>query len=177
MAADVHPLAAATHATSLAVVQCLHQNIGTHSERTTSGNSRAGIHHDKPAPLLRRLGQAPCSQVLVAQTPVSHYLARPVRTLAHLVEQALLLPRKIRRIKRTKKHRRMLSGKHLRVPVFPAISLISYSALASLDSGETADSKSPATSPPSIKVQPAERQRSKSPLGQEKEDGKEGSTS
>lgn len=177
MAADVHPLAAATHATFPAVVQCLHQNIGTHSAWTTSGNFRAETHHDKPAPLPRRLAQAPCSQVLVAQTLVSHYLARRVRILVHQVEQALLLPRKIRRIKRTKKHRRMLLGKHLRVPICLAVSLTSYSALASLDSGETADTKSPAISPPSIKVQPAERQRSKSPLGKEKEEGKEGSTS
>ena len=165
------------YATSPAVVQCLHQNIGTNSAWTTSGNFRAEIHHDKPAPLPRHLAQAPCSQVLGAQTLVSHYLARQVKTLVHPVEQALLLPRKIRRIKRTKKHRRMLSGKHLPIPVFLVLLLTSCSALASLDSGETADSKSPAASPPSIKIQPAERQRSKSPLGQEKEEGKEGSTS
>ena len=51
------------------------------------------------------------------------------------------------------------------------------SALASLDSGEPADTASPTVSPPTSKLQPVERKRSKSPLGKEKDEGTQGSTS
>ncbi|KAL8785406.1 MAG: hypothetical protein Q9195_008666 [Heterodermia aff. obscurata] len=52
-----------------------------------------------------------------------------------------------------------------------------FSALASLDPSEPADTASPAVSPPTSKLQPVERKRSKSPLGQEKDEGPSGSTS
>ena len=53
----------------------------------------------------------------------------------------------------------------------------SLSALASLDSNEPADTASPAVSPPTSKILPVERKRSKSPLGKEKDEGAQGSTS
>ena len=70
----------------------------------------------------------------------------------------------------------MLSGKILRGFSITSVANPNFSALASLDSSEPADNASPAASPPTSKLQPVERQRSKSPLGK-KDDGNEGSTS
>ena len=46
-----------------------------------------------------------------------------------------------------------------------------HSALAGLDSSETAENASPSTSPPVAKSQPVERQQSRSPKKEPTEDG------
>ena len=71
----------------------------------------------------------------------------------------------------------MLSGSISKSSNLQTIINPSLSALASLDSSEPADTASPTVSPPTSKLQPVERKRSKSPLGKEKDEGTQGSTS
>ena len=173
VAEDVRLSVAAMRATFQVVDRWLRQLPIALLEPTTSGGcSREVLHLDRLA--LKQLPlsvQARCSLVREAPTLGSHYLASRVRTLVHPAEQIHHQFRKRRKTRRTRTLQRILSGKILIVSRLRVWTLIKSSALASLDSSEAVDNASPAGSPPTSKLQPANAQRSKSPLGKEKADG------
>ena len=108
----VRPLVGVMRETSRAVEPCLRQSTGTRLVSMTSRDCRIGVHqgrqaHNRHLPSV----QVPCLPVLEVPIPGSPYLVSQEKTQVRPAGRVHLQLRKRRKIKKTRKLQRMLSGR------------------------------------------------------------------